>query len=290
MNSELISERIGLTGMIPFIYFYCTQTPIASTDLRVEPIIRRHTDFEKWVHGRKYDNLIFQQTFWKEMAMLFRGPKIIDICDPDWIKYDVQIVEQALPVDAITCSSAELRDLVKRYFPDKIAEHVPDRFDFSFFPEPHGLHQGKAKKAVWFGFIHNAHETLPQLAPVIRKSGLELLIIANAPYSQKDEILALNPHFVSYEHYLSRQHIAESDMLLNPRSDRASFRYKSNNKSVIAWKLRVPVAVTGDDIARFIDPDERNREAEKYEFVENEYDIEKSVQQYQDIFRRIRNL
>ena len=282
-------EKTGQTGIVPFIYFYYNQTPIASTDLRAEPIIKRYPDFEKFIHGKKYDNLIFQSSFWKEMAMLFAGPKIIDVCDPDWLKYELDIVEQARHVDAVTCSSEGLKDLVKSYFPDKIVEHVPDRFDFSLFPKPHGLHRGKARKAIWFGFTHNACETLPQLAPAIRKYGLELLIVANAPYSQKDEISALNSRFVRYEHYSSKEHIAESDILLNPRSNRASFRYKSNNKSVVAWKLGVPVAVTGDDIARLMDPDERNREVEKHAFVGEEYNIEKSVQQYRDIIRRIRN-
>ena len=140
------------------------------------------------------------------------------------------------------------------------------------------------------GKSNNAYETLPQLAPVIKKLGLELLIIANAPYSQEDEISALNPRFVKYEHSSSRQHIAESDILLNPRSNKAGFRYKSNNKSVVAWKLEVPVAVTGDDIDRLMEPDERNREMEKCAFVEEEYSIEKSVQQYRDIICRIKGL
>ena len=64
-------KNIGLTGIIPYTYFEMTQGPVASTDLRVEPIIRDNVDFEKWIHGKKYDNLIFQQTFWKEMALMF---------------------------------------------------------------------------------------------------------------------------------------------------------------------------------------------------------------------------
>ena len=282
-------ENIGLTGIIPYMYFYRFQNPVASTDLRIEPVIKNHPDFEKFIHGKKYDNLIFQQTFWKEMVIRFQGPKIIDLCDPDWLKYDIDFVELGQYVHAITCSSDELKNLVQSYFPDKIVEHVPDRFDFSLFPKPHGRHRGKAKKAVWFGYTHNAHETLPQLAPAIKQLGLELLIIANAPYSQDDEILALNSRFVKYEHYSSRVHIAETDILLNPRSNRAYFRYKSNNKSVIAWKLGIPVAVTRDDIVRFMDPDERNREvAVMKPVVKKEYPIEKTTEQYRGIICRIR--
>ena len=174
------------------------------------------TVFSDFVRG--YDfwgycdiDVIFQQIYWKEMAELFHGSKIMDICDPDWIHLGIDIVEQGQHVDAVTCSSAEMKVLVQGYFPDKIVEHVPDRFDFSLFPKPHGLHHGKARKAVCFGFTHNAHETLPQLAPAIGKFGLELLIVANAPYSQQDGILALNPRFARYEHYSSRQHVAESE-------------------------------------------------------------------------------
>ena len=117
-----------------------------------------------------------------------------------------------------------------------------------------------------------------------------MLIVANEPYSKEDEILALNPGFVKYEHYSSKVYIAETDILLNPRSNRAFFRYKSNNKSVVAWKLGIPVAITNDDIERFMDPDERNREVEKYVFIEHEYDIEKSTEQYRDIIYRINRL
>ena len=281
---------IGKTGIVPFMYFYYIQNPVASTDIRVEPVIQCNADFEKFIHGKKYDNLIFQQTFWKDMAMLFDGPKIVDLCDPDWLKYAVDVVELGQYIDAFTCSSATLRDLVQSYFPEKIVEHVPDRFDFSQFPAPKVLHHGKAKKAVWFGYTHNAHELLPQLAPAIKEFDLELLIVANAPYSQDDEVSALNPGFIKYEHYSSREYIAKADIVLNPRSNRAYFRYKSNNKSVIAWKLGVPVAVTCDDIARLMNPDERNSEVSIMQpSVEKEYDIEKSVKQYRSIIDKIEN-
>lgn len=281
-------ENTGLTGIIPFMYPYMVQKPVGSTDLRAEPIVKYNADFEKWIHGKKYDNLIFQQTYWKEMAMLFQGPKIIDVCDPDWLKYSVDFIELCRYMHAVTCSSESLTDLVKCYFPDKIVEHVPDRFDFSLFPEPHGVHRGKAKKAVWFGYTHNAHETLPQLVSGIKEADLELLIIANEPYSKEDEISALNPGFVKYGHYSARRYIAQSDILLNPRSERAYFRYKSNNKSVVAWKLGIPVAATNDGIIRFLDPDERNRDVENHRFVEHEYNIEKSAQQYRDIICKIK--
>ncbi|MDR0574313.1 MAG: hypothetical protein LBG96_09845 [Tannerella sp.] len=283
--------NIGTTGIIPFMYFYGIQRPVGSTYLRVDPIVNGNSGFENWIHGKKYNNIIFQQTFWKEMAALFEGPKIIDICDPDWLILPIDFVETGNLVHAITCSSEELTRLVKSYFPDKIVEHVPDRLDFKRFPSPHASHRDKARKAVWFGYIHNAYEVMEQLLPALKEYNLELRIIANAPYSKDDGILALNPEFIKYEHHTVNEFIAEADLLLNPRSEKAYFKYKSNNKSITAWKLGLPVAVTPEDIARLMDPEERNREiAVKQPIVEKEYNITQSVAQYKEIISTVQNL
>jgi hypothetical protein len=284
-------KDIGTTGIISFMYFYGIQRPVGSTYLRIDPIIGGNSGFEKYVHGKKYDNIIFQQTFWKEMAELFEGPKIIDICDPDWLIRSIDFIETGNLVHAITCSSEELTRLVKSYFPDKIVEHVPDRLAFERFPHSRSSHLHKARKAVWFGYIHNAHEVLEQLLPAIREHDLELRIIADSPYSKNDGILDVHPEFIKYEHDTVNNFIAEADMLLNPVSEKAYFKYKSNNKSVTAWRLGVPVAVSPEDIARLMDPDERNREiAVKQPIVEKEYNIVQSAVQYENIISTIKKL
>ena len=129
-----------------------------------------------------------------------------------------------------------------------------ESFSEQYFNEhPHRYNLfGLSKMLLEYG-VENAtiripDKGLPQLALAIKQYGLELLIISDKPYSQDDEILALKPSFVKYEHDISREQIAKTDILLNPRSNIAYFRYKSNNKSVIAWKLGVPVAATNDDI------------------------------------------
>ena len=277
-----------LTGIIPFGFFEYALINSGSTLLRVDSLVASDTGFEKWVHGKKYDSLIFQKAYWLQMMQLFRGPKILDLCDPDWFQYDVDIMETGNSVHAITCSSRELTDLVKSYFPGKIVEHVPDRLDLKTFPSPRKVHRGKAEKAVWFGYIHNAYETLPQMLPAIREAGLQLRIISHLPYSEKDGILELNPEFIYYEQSKVNGQIREADILLNPRSNRAFFRYKSNNKSLIGWQLGLPVAVTGEDVMRLMSPDERNHEVSVMRpVVEQEYGIEKTAEQYRDILCRI---
>lgn len=279
----------GLTGIIPFTYFITEQKPVGSTFLRVDNLVSCAPDFEKWVHGKKYDALIFQKAYWREMMELFPGPKILDLCDPDWLRESLDIVELGNLVHAITCSSESLTALMRGYFPRKIVEYVPDRLNPAAFPAPRVVHSGAAKQVVWFGFIHNAYAMLEQLLPALRTHSLSLTIISNVPYEQEDGILALNPAFFRYDQKTVYEHIKTADIVLNPRSDRAVFKYKSLNKSLIGWKLGVPVANTNEDIERLMDPEERNREVwEKQTMIERDYHIERSAVQYREILRMIR--
>jgi len=278
-----------ITGIISFDLADDTSIASYASLFRADSPVAVTAGFEKWVHGKKYDSLIFQKIYWLKMMKLFNGPKILDICEPDWINYDVSIREAGDQVHAITCSSQALTDLVKTYFPDKIVEHVPDRLDLKTFPLPRKSHQGKAGKAVWFGNIRNAHETLPQMLPALRETGLHLRVISNLPYSEKDGVLELNPEFICYDQSKVYGQIREADILLNPRSSRAFFRYKSYSESFIGWQLGLPVATTSEDILRLMNPKERNREVSIMQpVIEQEYYIEKSVLQYREIISRIR--
>jgi len=282
-------SNIGNTGIIPFSYFVNERTLVGSTFLRVENLIEVDSGFEKWIHGKKYDNLIFQKAYWKEMMKLFDGPKILDICDPDWIREDVDIMEIGNIVHAITCSSEGLTNLIKKYFPGKMIIYVPDRLNFDIFPPGRKEHEGDAKNVVWFGFIHNAHETLDQLLPAIKELKLNLRIISDRPYTKKDGVLELNHEFVHYDQLTAYNLIKEADIVLNPKSERGFYKYKSNNKTIIGWKLGLPVAITNDDLFRFMDHNERNNEVfEKKKLVEQEYHISKSAAEYREIIANIR--
>jgi hypothetical protein len=131
---------------------------------------------------------------------------------------------------------------------------------------------------------------LHQLIPAIRRYRLNLRIIADRPYTEEDEVLKLNPEYIRYNRYTVYEYLQQADIVLNPKSGRAFYKYKSNNKSVIAWKLGLPVAVTADDIGRLMDPEERNREvALKQPLLSQEYNISQSAAQYRRIISAIRN-
>lgn len=278
----------ALTGIIPFSYFGGLNRAVGSTQLRVDGIVNNAADFKIWKNGHKYDNLIFQKVYWKEMMEAFAGPKILDLCDPDWLAGPLNIIETGSLADAITCSSENLTELLKSYFPEKIVCHVPDRLDFRLFPIAKENRNMPVKRLVWFGFIHNAHETLKVMEPVIRSHRLELTLISDKPYSQNDLVLKLQPRHIPYNQVTAFQLIQNHDIVLNPRSTKAIYKYKSNNKSIISWKLGLPVAETAEDLIRLLDYHQRKEQVdEKQQLVEQEYNVLKSAEQYRSIIRLI---
>lgn len=280
----------SLTGIIPFTYFGGLDKTAGSTFLRAEGLVACAKGFEIWKHGNPYDSLIFQKVYWNEMMKRFQGPKILDLCDPDWLVENLNIIEVGSLTDAITCSSGNLTALVKKYFPNKLVVHVPDRLNFNIFPDPRSRHIGKAVNIVWFGYINNAYETLSPLAPVIKKHALHLTIMSNLPYTKEDAILKLNPAFIKYNQSTAYQLLGKNDIVLNPKSTKGFFKYKSNNKTIISWKLGVPVAETPEELERLIDPYERNLHMEgKQDMIEQEYNITRSARQYREIIEMIRS-
>lgn len=278
-----------MIGVIPFTYFRNNNKPVGSSFLRVDSLLRKNPDFEKWKHGKKYNSLIFQKAYWIEMMTMFNGPKILDLCDPDWIKNSVDIVQVSKLVHAITCSSEKMASLLSSYFPDKIVVYIPDRLDLDFYPSPKELHRGKAKRVVWFGFIHNAYETLEKMVPVIKQFGLKLVIISNENYIKEDMVLSLDFEYHHFNHDTAYDIIRQCDISLNPKSSLSFFKYKSNNKSLISWVLGLPVAHSPEELIALIHSDQRNTEVSiMSEVVRTEYDINESAQQYRDIFDLIK--
>lgn len=279
----------GITGIVPYTYYNQAVKLAGSTFLRVDGLIDNAPDFEVFRHGEMYDNLIFQKSYWLEMMELFRGPKILDLSDPDWIRGEVDLVETGALVDAITCSSPELTDVVRKYVHNRPVICVPDRINSKRFPPLRKPHTGRANNVVWFGFVNNAYETLPFFAEALKRFNCRLTIIADRPYLREDAIGGLKPEFIPYNQSTVYAQLQQQDIVLNHRSAKAFFKYKSNNKTIISLKLGVPVAHEISDLELLLDPAERNRQVQENQLmVQKEYDIIKSAEQYRQIIGDIR--
>jgi hypothetical protein len=103
-----------------------------------------------------------------------------------------------------------------------------------------------------------------------------------------DEIAELRPRFIKYDMQTAYRQIQEADVVLNPRSEKGNFRYKSNNKTIISLALGVPVAHTSGDVERLMDEFNRNNDVTKHaQIIRQEYGIERSVHQYLRILQNI---
>ncbi len=138
---------------------------------------------------------------------------------------------------------------------------------------------------VWFGYAHNA-EVLKPAIKIINDLGLNLLIISND-----------NPMVYRFgdrpkeEYYRYEKHpedigklLREADFAILPGNYSPVGRFKSDNKTTRAILAGLPVATTGDELRRFMDPIERNKYMdEHYARVKSEYDVRKSVDQMKEI-------
>ncbi|KKM88237.1 hypothetical protein LCGC14_1260820, partial [marine sediment metagenome] len=131
---------------------------IGSSIIRGDWIVKHWPEAELWSEGAPSDVLIFQKAYWQEMMQTYEGIKILDLCDPDWLSGDLELVKISKMVDAITCSSQGIYDFISKIV-DIPVKFIPDRLDLDFF-DLHKEHVGRAKNVVWFGYSHNAKTIL----------------------------------------------------------------------------------------------------------------------------------
>lgn len=271
---------------------------IGSTTIRVRNLIKYWPEADIYKYGEKPDVLIFQKVYvadskqglYKFPANYKGGLKILDLCDPDWFIHNNWLVATINGVDAVTASSQEIVDFVKQVT-DKPVRLIKDRFDLTKFPEPK-IHKGKATDIVWFGYMHNA-EVLRGVVFHCLKRKLRLTVISDADPQvwqvTGDESFKPYYNFIKYDENAYTK-IQGADICVLPKGSRPQDRFKSDNKTTIARLLGLPVATSPEELDRFIDPDERNKEVEKwYNITTQEYDVKKSISEYKELIVEIKN-
>ncbi len=256
---------------------------LGSSRIRGHWLTRYWDEAEIFQQGKKYDAVIFQKVYWLEYAESFDGIKILDICDPDWLD-TVPIACMIDNCDAVTTSTQALADEIKK-FTDKPVLFIPDRQDLGFHNKQK-VHTGRAKKVIWFGYSHNAR-VLDVTISSLKKRNLQLTVLSNfrPPYNKADKNLKYD---WSNSDFDFNEIILKNDFVLLPPPEGPRGKFKSLNKTYTAWALGMPVAKNVKELDRFLDPEERKKEAEKrLKEVREKYDVKQSVEDFKNLIDKL---
>lgn len=280
--------------MVRFFTFqqFHNKRGVGSTKIRVENLLKYWDDAELYKYGENPDTMIFQKVYVTQdykFPVHFKGIKILDICDADWL--DGTLIKQTVDaMDAVVTPTEPLAQFL-RQLTDKPVRVIKDRFDIEEFPKIK-THEGDLKKLVWFGYSHNA-ETLKGAMVSIARRNLELIVISdNDPqcwhWAQNNKYKDLYTFYKFNQRNLYKQ-LQEADVAVFPQGWRPVDKYKSENKTVIAQLCGLPVIKTADEMDQLQQPDKRNQIAKLvYNKVTKEYDARKSVAEYQELIEELK--
>ncbi len=274
-----------------FSQFHNKRPPVGSTHIRVHQLIKYWPEAGLYKYGEFPDVIIFQKVYVAadyQFPVHFENIKILDICDPDWLE-GAAIKETIDAMDGVTCPTEALRSFLQQ-MTDKPVVVVPDRFDLELVPKKQKLHLKPATTVVWFGYSHNAELLRPALA-LIKELGLNLIIISNDdPHLHRfpDSIDPEHYSFIRYDEATIYDDLRKADFALLPKGFRVQDKYKSDNKTIKAILAGLPVAHDKDTVLKLLDPFERRKFMRKrYTKTRLDYDVTKSVKQYQELISSI---
>lgn len=255
------------------------ENSVGSSRIRGNWVQKYCKDIVPFKNGGRYDAVIYQKAYWKTHMEEFKGIKIFDLCDADWL--DGRPIREVLQLcDAFTVTTKPLQKYLKQ-MTDKPVIIIPDRID----PEAHvpvkEVHAGSLRTVVWFGYSSN-QVVLDQVANYLQGKGIQLVVISDRKYRDADINIKYN-----YES-INQDLIAYDAAILPPYTKNIKFTYKSNNKTLTCWALKLPVIHEIPDLERFNDPEERKKEAEdRYKEVIENYHVRDSGPEYVKLIESI---
>jgi len=270
---------------------------IGSTRIRVHNLIKYWPEAELYQYGEKPDVMIYQKvyaTYDYTLPLRFPAIRILDVCDPDFKDTpDIHFVDTLNAMDAIVVPTETYKTFISR-MTDTPVYVIKDRFDLSEFPQPK-VHTGDAKTVSWFGYSHNAG-TLKLAMPSIERRNLDLLVVSDSdpqPYKMCIDAagyLANNYTYKKFIHPLEYKQLQQSDICVLPPGNRPMDVFKSENKTIIANLLGLPVATTADELDALLDPKARQDWLDNnYANIKAEYDCVQSVKEYKELINDIAN-
>lgn len=249
---------------------------VGSSRIRGEWMIKYWDSLELYKMAvADYQFMIFQKAYWKEMVTRYSGIKIFDICDPDWLD-NRPVVEMIEYCDACVTSSDRLAEQIRLFdIGDKPVVCIPDRIDFDWSAPVKEKHEGEIKSVVWFGYSTSS-SILDKAVNSLKKRGIKLTVISDRAYINAD-------NFIQYNHETVNAEIVKHDAVLLPpyTSETYKHQFKSNNKTVQSWALKMPVVTNADELDLWNDPIKRQKEVdEKYKQAQDFYNVKQSVDEY----------
>jgi|GEM_PF-3394887 len=198
-----------------------------------------------------YDFVIFQKCFSRKFIEIAerikeKNPKVkigLDLCDPVWKDRHDEVSAMIKIVDFITAPTKELGSEIYKIFNVK-TYIIPDGHDLKYYNvKPRKLPVKKCGlKYVWYGnrgTIKSLQEIMQYLEDVSLK-GDSLTIIADPIARGIIESDKLEIIFKEWKVDTVNDQVAECDISLNPKLDTKEYTFKSNNKTVMSYILKVP--------------------------------------------------
>lgn len=204
-----------------------------------------------------YDIYIFQKTllpqFIEDMKRLHESGKIImfDLCDAVWENH-ADLLRQALPyIDVITTSTEYIRQYLAKNFRRLNDTHlIVDRMDLDEFPEVKEHRDTNTPRVVWFGnrntiaYLKLMHEALWE---AYQRVPFTLVLISDKfdAYDQPSG-MEIPVEKIVWTLDGANDAILSGDVVINPHDmDTETGRAKSDNKTITAWALGMPVVSHG---------------------------------------------
>lgn len=271
-------------ALLTFARFW-GKAEIGSSRIRCTSLLPYWPEAEEFKIGQKYDAVVYQKAYWLEHMRVFKGVKILDICDPDWNDFRQRVVQCINECDVVTTSNDELTKEIQG-FTTKPVITVPDRMDPYFSKGLMKKHEGPARKVLWFGYSTNS-VMLDGAISHVAKLGLDLIVISDKPYTlptgYANRVKVTN---YSYSDETFAEDAIKADFAINPQSKKGKWRFKSNNKTLQAWALGLPVAEDPEHMKALIDPAERQREADKrFQEIQEKWLVPESVEEMKKIIK-----
>jgi len=187
-------------------------------------------------------------------------------------------------MDAITVPTESMKEAISK-FTDKPIYVIPDRVDLNEFQEKK-VHEGTATKALWFGYSQN-FDVLASAVNELVRNNLELLVVSNTTFnSNTTKKIEITNYKFKEDTY--KTHLMQGDIILNPKTLSGKWKFKSNNKTLIAWALGIPVAEDDIQLKLLMHPKERIKEIElRTQELKDKWDIKFSVQEMKDVISKI---